>query len=310
MRVYRIQNKVNGKIYIGKTTKPIEQRLELHFKNARNGRRSRLYSSIRKHGESSFSIEQLEICNDLKHLNEREKYYIAFYCSQDKDIGYNMTEGGDGGENESSKLATSFFRKGKTFDEIYGEENSKIYREKISTGVSNFWHGKYRAQSQVSIDKISKSLSDKWVTDLEFREEALKRVRRSAKSRIGKKGVVHSDETKRRLSECRKGKTYEECMGLEVAKKLKEQRRRAFLENNPNRIKVSAKNFLDIIDILLDNPYKRMEEIECGLSLYIKRKMMQEIFGLTNIQKFRQNNSKEKIIEILKNKRQHYENME
>ena len=61
--IYKITNKVNGKIYIGKTEKSIELRFKEHcreFTKARSKDRP-LYRAFNKYGVENFSIELVEI---------------------------------------------------------------------------------------------------------------------------------------------------------------------------------------------------------------------------------------------------------
>jgi len=91
--IYKITNKINGKIYIGKTEKSIERRFKEHcaeFAKARSKDRP-LYRAFNKYGIENFSIELIEI-TDIPE--EREMFWINFYQSYQK--GYNATLGGDG----------------------------------------------------------------------------------------------------------------------------------------------------------------------------------------------------------------------
>lgn len=92
--VYVITNQVNGKRYIGITTKPVEQRLHEHILASRRGVPFALYGAMRKHGEESFQIECLESCAGEELAKRRERKYIAEMNSMES--GYNMTAGGDG----------------------------------------------------------------------------------------------------------------------------------------------------------------------------------------------------------------------
>ena len=50
-----------------------------------------LYTAMLKDGVENFTFEVLEEC-ERSELNDREKYYIAFYKAQE--WGYNMSRGG------------------------------------------------------------------------------------------------------------------------------------------------------------------------------------------------------------------------
>ena len=91
--IYQITNKINGKIYIGKTEFSIEKRFKEHCKDAfieRNEKRP-LYAAIRKYGVDNFEISLIE---ETDNPEEREVYWIEQKRSFKN--GYNATLGGDG----------------------------------------------------------------------------------------------------------------------------------------------------------------------------------------------------------------------
>lgn len=96
--IYKITNKINGKVYIGQTRKSIKQRWNEHKKTAftKSGRTSDypLYRAFRKYGIENFKIEEIEECY-FEKLNEREIYWIKYYNSTSKK-GYNQSLGGQG----------------------------------------------------------------------------------------------------------------------------------------------------------------------------------------------------------------------
>lgn len=99
--IYKIENLINGKIYIGKSI-DIQKRFRSHINDSFNENKSSyehlIHKAIRKYGVDNFSFDVIEQCDD-NILNEREIYWISFYgcCVLDgNDKGYNMTRGGDG----------------------------------------------------------------------------------------------------------------------------------------------------------------------------------------------------------------------
>ena len=94
--IYKITNTINDKMYIGKTERTISVRWREHKKNIKNLSHLPLYRALDKYGVENFTIEEIEQCNNLL-LDEREIFWIAFYKSDKKDIGYNCTSGGEGG---------------------------------------------------------------------------------------------------------------------------------------------------------------------------------------------------------------------
>lgn len=102
MIIYKITNKINNKIYIGQTTKSAAERLNKHIIEARcqdNGNRpfNYFHSAILKYGEENFIIEQIDEASSIEELNNKEIYWIEFYQSTSKEIGYNLMAGGKSG---------------------------------------------------------------------------------------------------------------------------------------------------------------------------------------------------------------------
>ena len=91
--IYQIVNDINGKIYVGKTERSIEERFREHCKDytRRDYEKRPLYRAMKKYGTEHFHIELLE---ETDNPEEREIYWIEQKRSF-KD-GYNATLGGDG----------------------------------------------------------------------------------------------------------------------------------------------------------------------------------------------------------------------
>lgn len=88
--IYEIFNKVNGKRYVGQSTK-LKRRLQKHLRELKHSRHSNkhLQAAFNKYGEDKFSFEPIEYC-DVEDLDSRENYYIGLFNSGDKEHGYNI----------------------------------------------------------------------------------------------------------------------------------------------------------------------------------------------------------------------------
>ena len=69
MIIYKVTNKVNGKIYIGQTVRTLEQRKWQHLDAAKNGCKTHFYNAIRKYGEDNFVFEIIDEASSLEELN-------------------------------------------------------------------------------------------------------------------------------------------------------------------------------------------------------------------------------------------------
>lgn len=92
MIVYRIKFP-NEKVYIGITSRGLEQRMYEHKSRARTGRKTKLYSAMKKY--ENFEVEIIEKCETYAQAKEREIFYISYYNSNGSN-GYNLIDGGDG----------------------------------------------------------------------------------------------------------------------------------------------------------------------------------------------------------------------
>lgn len=115
--IYKITCKINGKAYIGKTTKTVQKRFGEHLRDCRKRRCENrpLYRAIRKYGVDSFTVETLEEV-DLENMSERETYWIDYFHTYSD--GYNATAGGDGTILYDYDLIVQLLRDGRKYREI------------------------------------------------------------------------------------------------------------------------------------------------------------------------------------------------
>lgn len=85
--IYKTTNTVNGKIYIG-------QHKSEKFDYSYIGSGKIFKSAVRSYGRDKFVCEVLCWCDSREQMNEMEKYYIQEYGAKNKDIGYNISDGG------------------------------------------------------------------------------------------------------------------------------------------------------------------------------------------------------------------------
>lgn len=92
--VYKITNKINGKVYIGLSKNPVAR--FSHHCRARLTIKTRLTQSMKRHGIENFEMTVLEEHDTKESVKAAEIRLIFEHNSQDPDKGYNMTSGGDG----------------------------------------------------------------------------------------------------------------------------------------------------------------------------------------------------------------------
>lgn len=165
MNIYKITNILNGKIYIGKDTSNNENYY---------GSGLLIKRAINKYGKENFKKEVLEILENYDELSKREIYWIEKYNSANIEIGYNISKGGDGGDTISNhpdrdliceKISKGSPKKGKTYEEAFGEEYAKEYKKKLSEN-----------HPRLSIKELTGDYYETWLAN----------VRKVAESKKGK----------------------------------------------------------------------------------------------------------------------------
>lgn len=92
--IYKVTDKTNGKIYIGKTSNFKERKWQ--HERCYEKEDCKFHRAIQKHGKENFEWEIIDEALGLENAYELEKKYIKQYNSYGKN-GYNMTKGGAGG---------------------------------------------------------------------------------------------------------------------------------------------------------------------------------------------------------------------
>lgn len=95
--VYKITNIINNKVYIGFTSKSIDNRFNTHISRINNSNQA-IHYAMAKYGVNNFIIESIyESLNKEHTKNVMESHFITEYQSHvDNGHGYNMSYGGDG----------------------------------------------------------------------------------------------------------------------------------------------------------------------------------------------------------------------
>ena len=90
--IYKYTNSIDGKVYIGQTSRTIEDRA------GKSGYRyrgcSRFYNAILEYGWDAFIPEVIATAETASEADSLEVYYISLYKSADPEFGYNTSVGG------------------------------------------------------------------------------------------------------------------------------------------------------------------------------------------------------------------------
>lgn len=161
--IYEIKNNINGKSYIGQYS---GESFEKYF-----GSGKLIKLAIKKNGLENFSKTILEECFNKNELNEKEIFWIDKLKTTEN--GYNLTEGGTGGDlSEFIKYDENWVEKQRISAKKYWDnltEDERKKRSEIVSGEKNgmygkdgFWKGK-----KIPIDIIKKSLENRRSYDKE-----------------------------------------------------------------------------------------------------------------------------------------------
>jgi len=171
MRIYKVTNKENGKVYIGQTTQPFEVRKAQH----EYGHGAFYFGNALK--KYDFDWEIIKECSSIDELNKMEEYFIKKYKSNIKKFGYNLRSGGS--------------------NSLHSEETKK----KMNIAQSNQSEEKKERIRQTLLGRKHKSET------IEKIRQALLGKKRKPETIEKMKNRVVSEETRKKMSDTRK-KTY------------------------------------------------------------------------------------------------------
>ena len=78
--IYKITNSINGKLYIGQTRKTIEERFQVHIKNAQKHINRYLYDAMNKYGKKMAYISvPFGVKVNFKAKNKKEVLTSGFH---------------------------------------------------------------------------------------------------------------------------------------------------------------------------------------------------------------------------------------
>lgn len=155
MLIYKVENRINGRCYVGQTIRTLGQRKRAHIGNALRQQGSMYVSrAIQKYGPDNFTWTTLhDDITTIENLNKLEIYYIGYYNTFEN--GYNLTLGGGGTIGwkhiDESKRKMSEAKKGKYNGKdhpMYGKHLSNKHKEKISVARKGKYIGKNHPGAQ------------------------------------------------------------------------------------------------------------------------------------------------------------------
>lgn len=153
MVIYKTTNLVNNKIYIGK---------DKFNKKEYLGSGLILNYAIQKYGIQNFKKDIIQMCTTEEELNNAEIYWINYYNSTDKKIGYNIALGGAGGDTYTNnpnleQIKLKFTGKNNPFyNKIHTDESKEKIRQS-RLGKKAWNSGKINIYSEETLIKMSEA---------------------------------------------------------------------------------------------------------------------------------------------------------
>jgi len=172
MKVYKMTNLANGKIYIGFTRGTLFKRLSLHY----NSPRSAMFDYIREFGIDNFKIELLSNHYSETEAREEEKRQIEAHRSHDSSIGYNKMFGYKHSEETKKKIqktSKKIERTPKQLEQIRklgllrkGTKVSDETRKKLSEShIGQVAWNTGKKLDQEHVEKVRKALTGKKLSE-------------------------------------------------------------------------------------------------------------------------------------------------
>lgn len=236
--IYKISNKVNGKVYVGKSI-DIERRYREHFNDLKNNKDTTyLQRAWNKYGEENFEFSILKECQS-EELRCWEEYYIELHESCNREKGYNLKYISEGVEYHSEET------KQKLREINLGKKASEETKQKMSEsrkGERHWLHNKHLSEEHkrnLSKSLKGRSLSDdmrRKVNENHFRTflgkhhsvESIGKIKQTREERGLNKsennpmyGKHHKEETKIKISEANRGKSISENHKKRISESVK-----------------------------------------------------------------------------------------
>ena len=172
--IYVYTNIVNGKQYIGKTVRRMNQRHNEHIYDSKNIKyRSIFHNALNKYGTENFELECMEVQDNLIDVWEVD---LIKRWNTKKPHGYNINDGGGSNSgwhhSEETKRRMSEFRKDKA-SPLKGSYRPEEVKRKISESLKGKKH------TQETKDLLSARLKGR-----RFRKETISRMSKAKRKQF------------------------------------------------------------------------------------------------------------------------------
>lgn len=182
--IYVITNKVNGKVYVGKTKnfKARFYQYEYDYRSQRTEHINRyLLASMNKHGFDNFEFKVIEYCS-IELCTEREFFWMNEYQSLDKEKGYNLRS------DSSTGMVTHPETSAKISSRLKSEwEDGK--RDLHASKLKESWDRGDRDRTEQS-ERMSNALTKYYYIVSDFISNEIKTIKYKQLKELGLSGVL------------------------------------------------------------------------------------------------------------------------
>lgn len=300
----------------------MEERWKGHLDKSKTNKSSYFHNAIIKYGVDNWAHEVIEVIEgEISDAELAEKKWIAFYKSNIKEFGYNLTSGGNANSNLSSEVKQKI-------SETVKKQMLDLKRRRRQSVFMKEWHKnninpfKGKKHSEESKNKMSEKVKEYFKThDNPFlgkthSEESKRKIGESSKQRCADpnwKAPLQinppSEETKNKMRLAKLGKhtgKYSKELIIELCKELKSIKKVAKKLNcTSSNICYLIKSYKikDIVDQFIDKPIDKENLLLAARQSKSKLEMSKILnCSETNIyiliKKF---NLKEEVEQIIKN---------
>ncbi len=144
--IYIFRNKVNGKVYVGRSDRKEYQRKREHYYELRHNDHGNPYlqASWNKYGEENFERTVIEHTDNPQRTKEREQYWVEYYTDVlGPDNVYNIMAVGDSNYGKKIPVISEKLKQryAEGFAPRKGKALSDEQREQIRETHSKIWKG-------------------------------------------------------------------------------------------------------------------------------------------------------------------------
>jgi group I intron endonuclease len=214
VNIYKATCLTNGKLYFGQTVQTVPQRWNAHLYDAFLNSDLYFHRALRKYGEAAFQIEKIAEAPDKEWGDYLERMFILVFDTTNREAGYNMTTGGEGGlhlpENKAkigkaskawwaipeNKARASASRKGL----LVGERNPMFGKHPEGTPHTEETKKLLSEQKKAAFaDPEYKARMSAANTGKHHTEEGKANISKGLQGNQYRKGIPHSPEVKARI---------------------------------------------------------------------------------------------------------------